>query len=69
MLLTEPLNNYNRHTIFQIPKMGGGGMECVNPVLVSSLKLAHLCTASNWIGVQTGIHVFDSTQTFGFKNI
>lgn len=32
---------------------------CVTPVLVRSLK-AHLSTASNWIGVQTGVHGFDS---------
>ena len=32
--------------------MGRGG-ECVIPVLVKF-------TASNWIGVQTGVHVFDS---------
>jgi len=28
-----------------------------------------LSTASNWIGVQTGVHSLDSTQTCGFKNI
>ena len=31
-----------------------------------------MCTDSNWIGVQTGVHGFDSpysTQTCGFKNI
>ena len=34
--------------------MGWGG-ECVTPVLVRSLS-----TASNWIGVQSGVHGFDS---------
>ena len=40
-----------------------GGVESV---LVRSLGLS---TASNWIGVQTGVHGLDSTQTCGFKNI
>ena len=40
---------------------GVGGGECVTPVLVRSLKLTHLSTAIiNWIGVQTGVHGFDS---------
>ena len=30
------------------------------PVIVSSLKLAHFSKASNWIGVQTSVHRFDS---------
>ena len=38
----------------------GWGGECVTPVLVRSLKLSTLVHASNWIGVQTGVHGFDS---------
>ena len=32
----------------------------MTPVLIRSLKLAHLSTACNWIGVQTGVNGFDS---------
>ena len=33
----------------------GWGGQCVTPVLVRLLS-----TASNWIGIQTGVHGFDS---------
>ena len=29
-------------------------------VILANVVLAHLSTASNWIGVQTGVHGFDS---------